>query len=137
MRHYTPKAVVMRYFAEVWNKQHFDLLEQFVAPTCVFHECNAPAVCGLAEMRQVGNTFFTRFPDAQFTVVNAVARQNLVAVQLRVQATHAESGRAITVTGMQFLQLANGQISESWSNWDELGLLQQIGGRIVFDSPPT
>lgn len=137
MGHCTPKAVVTRYFAEVWNHRQFHLIDQLVAPTIISHECNAPDVHGRVEWRQVANTFFARFSKAHFTILDLVAEQNAVMVHLRVQATHAETGRAITVTGMMLLHFANGQIIETWSNWDELGLFQQIGGRISFDSLPV
>ncbi|MFN8492407.1 MAG: ester cyclase [Caldilineaceae bacterium] len=130
-----PKAIITRYFTEVWNNRQFALFDQLLAPTVVGHERNAPDVHGIAEMRQLADTFFARFPDAQFTILDLVAEQNTVMVHLRVQATHAATGRAIMVTGMELLRIANGQISETWSNWDELGLFQQIGGRVVFDPP--
>jgi predicted ester cyclase len=134
MGHHTPKDVITRYFVEVWNNRQFDLIDQLVAPTAVGHERNAPDVHGPAEQRQVADTFLARFPDAQFTILDAIAEHNTVMVHLLVQATHAETGRVIIVTGMELIRLANGQIIESWSNWDELGLFQQIGGRMVFES---
>lgn len=34
---------------------------------------------------------------------------------------------------MIFVQLREGKIIETWSNWDEFGMFQQIGGKFVFD----
>lgn len=127
------KTVVTRYFAEIWNNRRFDLIDQLVSPTVLFHERNGPDIRGFIEQRQMMDTFFLRYPDAQFTILDLVAQENHVAVHLQMQATHAETGRSILVTGMEFIYLTNGQITETWSNWDELGLFQQIGARIVFE----
>ena len=32
------------------------------------------------------------------------------------------------ITGMSLQRIANGKIAEAWDNWDQLGLLVQIGG---------
>lgn len=104
----TPKAVVTRYFMDAWNKRQSELFDQLLAPTVVGHERNAPDVHGVAEMREVANTFFSRFPDAHFTILDLVAEQNTVMVHLLIQATHAETDRAIKVTGMELIRLANG-----------------------------
>jgi predicted ester cyclase len=40
----------------------------------------------------------------------------------------APTGRTVEVTGMSLQRIANGKIAEAWDNWDQLGLLVQIGG---------
>jgi len=37
------------------------------------------------------------------------------------------SGKKATVTGTSIQRISNGKIVESWDNWDQLGLLVQIG----------
>ena len=37
------------------------------------------------------------------------------------------TGRQATVTGTTIVKIANGRIVEGWDNWDQLGLLVQIG----------
>ena len=39
----------------------------------------------------------------------------------------APTDRTVTVTGMTLQRFAGGRVTEAWSNWDTLGLLQQIG----------
>ena len=37
------------------------------------------------------------------------------------------TGKIMTMTGMDFIRIANGKLAELWSNQDTLGLLQQLG----------
>jgi predicted ester cyclase len=37
------------------------------------------------------------------------------------------TGKQMTVTGILVTRHANGKNVETWSNWDALGLLQQLG----------
>jgi len=41
--------------------------------------------------------------------------------------TLSSTGKPATVTGIVISRYANGQIVETWANWDTLGLLQQLG----------
>lgn len=47
---------------------------------------------------------------------------------LGMQAT----GKSVRITGTTIARILNGQIIEGWDNWDQLGMLQQIGAY----SPP-
>ncbi len=37
------------------------------------------------------------------------------------------TGRQMTVTGQTWSRVENGKFVESWTNWDTLGMLQQLG----------
>ena len=39
----------------------------------------------------------------------------------------AATGRSATITGISFQRMEDGKIVEGWDNWDQLGLLVQIG----------
>jgi predicted ester cyclase len=130
-------TAVLRYFEGVWNARHLDLIDELLAPTFVGYERNATNTYGPAGMRQAANMFFHRFPDATFTILDTIAEGDVVVLHLRFQGTHSASGRPICVTGMGLFRLVDGKITESWSNWDELGMSQQLGGRVVFDIAPA
>jgi predicted ester cyclase len=132
-----PKTIVLHYFEGVWNARQLNLIDELLIPTFVGYERNASDTYGPAGMRQVANTFFRNFPDATFTILDAIAEGDVVVLHLHVQGTHSASGRPISVTGMGLFRLVDGKITESWSNWDELGMSQQLGGRVVFDAAPA
>jgi predicted ester cyclase len=39
----------------------------------------------------------------------------------------APTGKQVTVTGINIERIANGKLVEGWSNYDTLGMLQQLG----------
>jgi predicted ester cyclase len=136
-RYDNSRILVLRYFEGVWNARNLDLIDQLLAPAFISHERNAGDMYGPAGMRQVANTFFRNFPDATFTIFDSIAEGDSVVLHLHVQGTHSASGRPISVTGMGLFRVADGKIVECWSNWDELGMSQQLGGRVVFDAAPA
>ena len=63
-----------------------------------------------------------------------IAEGDLVAVRWSVRGTHhgpldalGATGKEVNLTGVSFLRIVAGKIAEVWSNWDALGLLQQLG----------
>ena len=74
------------------------------------------------------------FPDIQMTVEEQVAEGDRVVTRWSAQGTHEgelmgvpASGKQVTVSGITIARLADGKIQEEWSNWDGLGLMEQIG----------
>lgn len=127
------RSIVLRYFEEVWNQRKLAAIHDLLDPAFIGHERNADDVIGLNNLHLVANTFSQNFPNATFTVIKAVAEENMVAVHLCFEAEHRQTGRPVKVSGMIFVQLREGKIVETWSNWDEYGMFQQIGGKFVFD----
>ena len=82
----------------------------------------------------MAQAFRDRFADARLTIIDAIAEADSVVLHLHVQATHTATARPITISGMVRYRVIEGKIAESWSNWDELGMLRQLGGQIVFPS---
>ena len=63
-----------------------------------------------------------------------VAEGDKVAVRLRVTGTHGggglgipATGRKVDITAITIIQFANGQLVHGWNNWDQLGMMQQLG----------
>lgn len=74
------------------------------------------------------------FPDFYVTLDALIAEGDEVAYRWTARGTHqgeflgaAPTGKEITATGMVFFRFMAGKIAEGWTNWDALGLMQQIG----------
>ena len=59
---------------------------------------------------------------------------DLVACRWTVTATHRGNGvgfaatnRPVRFTGMLFARVVNGKLAEGWNNFDQLGMMQQLG----------
>jgi predicted ester cyclase len=92
-----PKALIVGYFEDVWNARQLNVIDEVLAPIFVGHERNAADTHGPAGMHQVAEAFFHRFPDAVFTILDAIAEGDMVVLHLCLQATHRTSGRPITL----------------------------------------
>ena len=76
----------------------------------------------------------TAFPDLHITIEDVIADGDKVMMRWTSRGTHrgvlmglAPTGKQVEVTGMSIDRFEDGKIAESWSNWDTLGLLRQLG----------
>jgi hypothetical protein len=66
--------------------------------------------------------------DDSFTAGdNELARWTVTGTHEGELAGIPRTGRRFSVTGISIAHVANGKITESWNNWDALGLMQQLG----------
>ena len=74
------------------------------------------------------------FPDLRLTVEDQIADDDRVVTRWSAKGTQEgdlmgvpATGKQATVTGITIDRIVDGRIAESWTNWDTLGLLQQLG----------
>ena len=74
------------------------------------------------------------FPDIRFTIEEIISERDIVALRWTARMTHrgphlgfAPTDAAVTVGGMGFARVRNGQVVEAWNSWDMMGMLQQLG----------
>jgi steroid delta-isomerase-like uncharacterized protein len=78
--------------------------------------------------------FRTAFPDACIRIEDMIGEGETVAFRFILRGTHCgtfagipPTGKEVTLTGMDFIRIADGKFVELWSNQDTLGWLQQLG----------
>jgi steroid delta-isomerase-like uncharacterized protein len=127
------EALATSYWEEVWWGDQGKIAE-IVAPDEVHHWGIGGDTTGFEEFTERWNLFFTAFPDLKFTVDLVVAEDDLVATSWTANGTHrgewlgiAPTGREVTWQGINIFRFECGQIVESWSKADHLGLLSQLG----------
>ena len=76
----------------------------------------------------------TVFPDMTMTVEDIIADGDRVVVRWSARGTHGgdlagfpPTGRPVSVTGIGIHRFVGGRIVENWSQFDQMGMLQQIG----------
>ena len=127
------KAVVTRYWMELWSDKHDEIVDEIISETVVFHfppgQAHQPA-----SMHEWLKSSRVAFPDVRFRIHELIAEGNLVVCRWSYQATHtgtflgqAASGRIVTDQGINIFRLEGGKIAEMWMSGDSLGLLQQLG----------
>lgn len=131
------KALVVRWFEEVWNKGRTDAIDEMLAADGVVHGLSAEAgvpLKGPAGFRPFHETFRGAFPGIQVTVEDLIAEGDKVAMRCSVRGTHSGDHLGIAATnapvefhGMGIVRIAGGKIVEAWNNFDFLTMNQQIG----------
>ena len=124
-----------RIFEDVWNHKNLNAIDDLMSADYVHHDPSSPAVPrGVDGYKQFVNSYMTAFPDAHFTIDDAFTDGQNEVTRWTVVGTHEgelagipRTGRRFSVTGITIARIANGKITESWNNWDALGLMQQLG----------
>ena len=122
------KVIVRRLWEEVWNNRDLVVADEIFSREYAEHE------------KAWLQVWCSSFPDTHFTVEDLIAEEDKVVTRFTVQATHVGtfmgiegSGNPVTFMGIWIHRLEDGQIVEgqNWGAGDWLGLLHQMGAKIV------
>jgi steroid delta-isomerase-like uncharacterized protein len=128
------KALIVRGW-EVFNQGNLDAADEIFAADYVVHNtAGAPDGHTPEAFKQTVVMQRSAFPDVHVTVVDQIAEGDVVVTRWMGTGTHQgalmgipPTGVQITNTGILFSRVADGKIAEEWSNFDQLGMLQQLG----------
>ncbi len=129
------KAIVRRLYEEVWNKRKLEVVSEVISPS---HALHAPNISGSsvgpeAYKRQI-LLFLAGYSDLRFNIEDMIAEQDKVVACWTFSGTHRgdymgipATNKKVSVDGMTIHHVAGGKIMDSYSNWDALGMMQQLG----------
>ena len=130
------KALVHREMEELFNHTgNLDAVEEIVSPNYVSYEPTSGEVRGIEGARQFAANYRQAFPDLENIVEDMVAEGDKVVVRFRARGTHdgeteafgPPTGKRMDITGITIKRVADGKIAEAWTNFDALGMMQQLG----------
>jgi len=129
------KAMDRRVYEEVWNGGNLAVIDELVAANYVDHDQEpTSALEGLEGLKQSVTMYRTAFPDVHFTIDDQIAEGDLLVTRWTARGTHQgplmgipPTGKQAMVTGISITRVASGKVVEGWTNFDALGLLQQLG----------
>ena len=124
-----------RILEEVFGGGNYGIADELIAADAVGHDPALPEpVSGPEGLKEAARGYRSAFPDLTMTVDAVIAEGDMVAIRWTARGTHkgdlfgiVPTGREATVTGITIDRHVDGKIAESWTNWDTLGLLQQLG----------
>jgi steroid delta-isomerase-like uncharacterized protein len=129
------KALARRWFEDLFNAGNLEVADEIIAPDHVNHDPTLPDIpSGPEGQRQIVNLYRGAFTNAHISVEDQLAEGDKVVTRWSSSGTHqgelmgvAPTGNQVTITGVTINRLSDGEIVESWSNYDALGMMQQIG----------
>jgi steroid delta-isomerase-like uncharacterized protein len=124
-----------RIIEEIFGAGNYELARELIAADAVGHDPAQPQpTTGPEGVIEGARGYRDAFPDLRLTVEQTIAEGDYVATRWTARGTHngelfgiAPTGKEGTVTGMTIDRWKDGKVIESWTNWDTLGLLQQLG----------
>jgi predicted ester cyclase len=122
------KALVRRFYEEVWNNGNYDVVHELVADDGARYDHGTIGPNTAEIQKQAAAGFRALFPDAQMTIEVLIAEGDWVAARWRMSGTHAGTGTHLTdYTGQNMWRIQDGKMVEVRNNRDDLLVFQQLG----------
>jgi steroid delta-isomerase-like uncharacterized protein len=130
------KALVRRYFEEIWDKGNLDLIKELFTTDFVRHGPTAAEgeVRGQEGFESLVSMYRSALPDLRVSIEDLIAEGDRVVTRWTARGTHqgelmgnAPTGNPATVRGILVDRISGGKIEEEWADYDTLHLMQQIG----------
>ena len=127
------KEIVRRALEDSW--QDPGVFDELISSDYVGHDPALPEpIRGPQGAKDNFKQYSDAFEGAQITVVDQIAEGDAVATRWQGRGRHTgelmgvpPTGKEVIVEGLNLTRLRDGKIVEEWSNWDTLGMLQQVG----------
>jgi hypothetical protein len=127
------ETIVRRFFEEFCNGRRAEVANEIIAENYVSHGPQAPPAEGPEGLKaRVG--LYQESVDGHWAVQDIFSVGDRVVARWIGSGTHQgelmgldPTGATIEIDAISIFTLADGKITEEWTVWDALGLLQQVG----------
>jgi steroid delta-isomerase-like uncharacterized protein len=132
------KALVRRFYEEVWARGNLDAADELFADDYERHDLRpGTPVPGAEGQKQIAAAFREAFPDLTWEVDFLLADGDYVAGRWTASGTHSgpwagvkATGRSMRFSGINVFRFSDGKVVEIWNHRDDLGLMQQLGAPV-------
>jgi steroid delta-isomerase-like uncharacterized protein len=129
-------TLIHEWFEQVWNRGDASAVDRLMAADAVIHglrDIDGSDLRGRAHFLPFFRRYREAFPDLQVIVEDVVSEGDTLAGRCVVRGTHrghtlgfAATNRPVEFTGMCFARVRNGQIVETWNNFDLASMVAQL-----------
>jgi len=138
------KALVRRWFEEVWNKGREEAIDELFDEEGVAHglaDETGSALRGPTGFKPFFRRFREAFPEMEVVVEDTVSEGDKVAARCTVRGRHRGDTLGFKATdspvefdGICIVRIRGGKIIEAWNNFDFMSMFQQLGA-LRLDAP--
>ena len=133
--HIDSQTLVRSVIEEIYNNGNLNLADEIAASHYVAHD---PTLIntgtGSMGLKNHATALRTAFPDLRLNIEDMHWDRETVTTRLTAQGTHngtllniRATGRSVRTTGIFVSYVMKGKLTETYINWDALGVLQQLG----------
>ncbi len=129
-------TLIRKWFDEVWNQGREQTIDEMCSPDAVgFGQAeHGIPMKGPEHFKQFWRGFRAAFSEIHLEVEDSFEEGDKVLARWTLSMKHtgtfqgiAPTSKAVSIRGMSMQRFAGGKIVEAWDNWDQLGLLVQLG----------
>jgi steroid delta-isomerase-like uncharacterized protein len=137
--------LMRRWFREVWNEGKTETVHELMSPNGVArgNSVGGADIHGPEEFAHFVGNIRAAFSNIDMKVEDAFGTADKVVVRWSAKMTHSgdglgmpATGKPVLLSGISVARIINGKIVEGWDNWDQLGMLEQIGAYTGPDAGP-
>jgi steroid delta-isomerase-like uncharacterized protein len=131
------KAIVRRFYEEVFNQRNVDAIDELVQPEFLNHDPTPVASRDPESMKQFIHIITQAFPDHHHAIEDLIAEGDKVVMRCTLTATHQgqfpgflempPTGKSICQRQIHILRVQDGKVAEHWVVRDDLTMMQQLG----------
>lgn len=126
-------------YEQMWidglNRGDVSPADEAFAPNCIIHMAGAPdPSLSVTAFKEVVSGLLAAFPDFQISIEDQVVSGNRTAFRWVARGTHngplgdaQATGKRVQFEGLIIDHMAGEQVVERWEQWDQMGMLQQLG----------
>jgi len=120
-------------FEELFGRGNLDYVDQCFERTYRGHD-TLIGEFGCDRLKENVQMYRSAFPDLSVKIDDLVSASEKVLVRWTARGTHkgqflgrSATGKKAQAQGMTVFTFRNGKVAEDWTQWDALGLLQELG----------
>jgi steroid delta-isomerase-like uncharacterized protein len=128
------ESVVRSLFADVLNTGRVERADGLLAASFTLHDAPKGVPGNREGFKVLVGAFRAGFPDYVDTIDDVFSVDDRVVVRWTFNGTHTgnflgvpASGKPATISGISIYRVENGKITDDWTKFDLMSLMQQIG----------
>jgi steroid delta-isomerase-like uncharacterized protein len=128
--------LMQRWFQEVWNEGRIQTIYDLLAPDGVARgqRGSESEIRGPEEFAKFVREIRGAFTDIEIQIEDIFGAGDKVVIRWVADMSHTgdalgivPTGKPVRTRGVSIARIEKGKIVEGWDNWDQLGMLEQIG----------
>gem|GEM_PF-1548938 len=117
-------VLVRRMVEEIWNRGDLRVADLLFTSDYINHAGLIPdLICGPEAIKISVALYRSAFPELQIAIDELTAKRDAVVLRWTARGSATQG----SLTGILVSRIADGQIAESWTEWDRAGVLAGLG----------